>query len=361
MQPETISLYYRSGSSDKVYHVQLVAAEDGLFKVVFQFGRRGSTLQSGSKTNVPVPYDRARNIYDRLVAEKKGKGYTEGAAGTPFQGSEKAGQLSGLMPQLLNPVEEDRVKDLIRDSDWMAQEKKDGIRLMVRSRDRVVSGSNRKGITIAIPAAVEDAIAGLSEGLVLDGEAVGDIYWAFDLLEIGEEDLRWRGAEARYHRLLRLVGNLPEDDAVRIVPCASSASLKQELFDKLRRQRAEGVVFKKKTSPYTAGRPSSGGDQVKFKFTETATCLVDGVNDSRRSVRLLVATGSGSIPIGNVTIPVSTAIPPAGSLVEVRYLYAYPGGSLYQPVYLGERTDLAVPDDLSTLKFKTSDEDDDPA
>ncbi|HPY24902.1 MAG TPA: hypothetical protein PLK19_11325 [Mycobacterium sp.] len=30
----------------------------------------------------------------------------------------------------------------------------------------------------------------------------------------------------------------------------------------------------------------------------------------------------------------------AGDVVEVRYLYAYQGGSLYQPVYLGLRDDI---------------------
>ncbi|TSA39702.1 hypothetical protein D4R30_00650, partial [archaeon] len=59
-------------------------------------------------------------------------------------------------------------------------------------------------------------------------------------------------------------------------------------------------------------------------------------------------------------IPVNFDLPAVSDLVEVRYLYAYPGGSLYQPVYLGVRTDLNDADDLSTLKFKqgTTDEDD---
>jgi bifunctional non-homologous end joining protein LigD len=43
----------------------------------------------------------------------------------------------------------------------------------------------------------------------------------------------------------------------------------------------------------------------------------------------------------------------------VRYLYAYPGGALYQPVYLGPRTDQTLPDDVSTLKFKQETDDDD--
>jgi hypothetical protein len=47
----------------------------------------------------------------------------------------------------------------------------------------------------------------------------------------------------------------------------------------------------------------------------------------------------------------------AGSLVEVRYLYAYPGGSLYQPVYLGERNDVDTADSVKSFKFKQGEDD----
>jgi bifunctional non-homologous end joining protein LigD len=57
---EKISLYYREGRSDKVYHVQLEQT-DGGFIVNFQFGRRHSTLQSGTKTPAPLPYEKAKN------------------------------------------------------------------------------------------------------------------------------------------------------------------------------------------------------------------------------------------------------------------------------------------------------------
>ena len=49
-----------------------------MFVVNFAFGRRDSTLQTGTKTSEPVDYDSAKKIYDRLVREKKAKGYTEG-------------------------------------------------------------------------------------------------------------------------------------------------------------------------------------------------------------------------------------------------------------------------------------------
>lgn len=39
--------------------------------------------------------------------------------------------------------------------------------------------------------------------------------------------------------------------------------------------------------------------------------------------------------------------------VEIRYLYAYKGGSLYQPAFLGERDDIPAEECvLSQLKYK---------
>lgn len=71
--------------------------------------------------------------------------------------------------------------------------------------------------------------------------------------------------------------------------------------------------------------------------------------------------GDKLVGVGNVTIPVNFDVPNEGDLVEVRYLYAFPGGSLFQPVYLGSREgELDKADDVSILVFKqgTADEDD---
>ena len=57
--------------------------------------------------------------------------------------------------------------------------------------------------------------------------------------------------------------------------------------------------------------------------------------------------------VGNVTIPANCEIPQKGDLVEVRYLYAYKGGSLYQPTYLGKRSDVDEDECvLNQLKYK---------
>jgi bifunctional non-homologous end joining protein LigD len=51
-------------------------------------------------------------------------------------------------------------------------------------------------------------------------------------------------------------------------------------------------------------------------------------------------------------------VPKAGEVVEVRYLYAFrESGCLYQPVYLGKRSDIHQTDcTTSQLKFKAEEE-----
>ncbi len=100
-----VSLYFTDGSSDKEYHVELVAAPaDAGFLVKFAYGRRGSTLNTGAKTMAPVELAKAQKIFDKLVAEKKAKGYTQEEGGVAYAGTEIAGTVSGVLPQLLNVV-----------------------------------------------------------------------------------------------------------------------------------------------------------------------------------------------------------------------------------------------------------------
>jgi bifunctional non-homologous end joining protein LigD len=367
MQPEKISLYYKDGSSDKVYHCQLEPSDTG-WVVNFQYGRRGQTLQSGTKTSSPVSSDQAKKIYDKLVKEKTSKGYSPDSEGTPFQGTDKAGEVSGLVPQLLNSIEEDEVQKYLHDPLWIMQEKHDGVRLMTRVEKGTVTGSNKKGLVVPISKIIEAGVVSLLGGgaAVLDGEAIGDTYWVFDLLEIDGENLRKCGAEERYLRLQTLFGVGDGNKAVQLVTLTIKPWAKQQMFDSIKFLRGEGVVFKHRNSPYVPGRPNSGGNQLKFKFKGSATCKVSGTNPGKRSVGLLVLDENPLKPgqlayrdIGNVTILVNFPIPANGQLVEVEYLYAFKGGSLFQAVYKGPRTDQDDADLYSSLKFKAENADED--
>ena len=121
MSAESATLYYRDRVSDKVYQASL-AQKNGGWVVNFAFGRRGATLQTGTKTTKPVPFEKAKAIYDKLVREKTGKGYTPGPDGTPYQYTDNEQRATGLLPQLLNPIDAVEAARLLNDPAWWMQE-----------------------------------------------------------------------------------------------------------------------------------------------------------------------------------------------------------------------------------------------
>ena len=349
---KSTSLYYREGSSDKEYHVRLETKGDG-YVVNIAFGRRGSTLSTGTKTSAPVYYDAALMVFEKTVREKKAKGYTEGADGTPYQHSENQSQVSGLLPQLLNSIDEGEVARLTSNPSWGMQEKKDGKRLLIRKEADVIEGINKKGLVVSVPESVVKTAAALSGHFVLDGESIGDYLHAFDLLFLNGRDLRGEPYNRRYSALLTLLaGGLPKH--IKVVSCWVDPNDKLAWLTTLQQQQAEGIVFKQLSAPYTTGRPNSGGSQLKHKFVATLSAVVANVNQ-QRSVGLRLLNHEGWQSIGNVTIPPNQAVPAVGAVVEIRYLYSYPNGSLFQPVYLGERNDVDVAECVvSQLKFRAT-------
>ena len=347
---EQITLYFKQGSSDKIYQAA-IEQRDGGSVVTFAYGRRGTTLQTGTKTQAPVNYADARRIYDKLVSEKMAKGYTPGESGTPYQQTDKARQATGILPQLLNPIDLEGAAQLVTDAAWCMQEKFDGRRTLIRKEGDEVTGINRDGLVVALPDPVVRAALEIPGTFLLDGEAVGNTLIAFGLLEWDDIGYREKSYRDRLFALMQIVpGHGPH---LRGAETAFESVHKAEMLARLRADNREGVVFKKLSAPYAPGRPASGGPALKCKFVETASFIVSRIN-AQRSVSLGLLRGSEVVHAGNVTIPPNHAVPRPGVLVEVRYLYAFPeSGCIFQPVYLGERDDIAESEcSVSQLKFK---------
>ena len=80
--------------------------------------------------------------------------------------------------------------------------------------------------------------------------------------------------------------------------------------------------------------------------------IVSTIND-KRSVGMSLIEDGKEIFVGNVTISPNKNVPKKDEIIEVRYLYAYKGGSLYQPIFLGVRDDIVRDECLiGQLKFK---------
>lgn len=353
---KSITLYFHSAGSDKVYEANIEPRGAG-FVVNFAFGRRGSTFQTGTKTARPVDYQAALKVYDKLVREKMAKGYTPGRDGTPYQGTERQAIATNVFPQLLNTIDQDQAERLIADDGWWMQEKFDGKRILTRREGDQVIGINRRGLVAALPRPiVEQALTVGGPQWLMDGEAIGDTYVAFDLLEQGSVDLRKEPYSRRLTDLCRMLESSGKGP-VRLVETACSAAMKREMLAQFRRENREGAVFKRSSAPYAPGRPASGGDQLKLKFTATASCIVAKVNGTKRSVALALLDGGKRVAVGNVSIAPNQPIPEAGSVVDVKYLYAYFGGSLFQPICLGPRDDIDPSAcTMGQLKFKPAEE-----
>ena len=153
-----------------------------------------------------------------------------------------------------------------------------------------------------------------------------------------------------------IAGNPVSGGALFLVETAFTTEQKQWLFDECITGNKEGVVFKRLSAAYIAGRPNTGGDQLKYQFRKRASFIVGNQSVGKRSVqlRLFNANRTALLNAGNVTIPPNFDVPKPDAVVEARYLYAFrESGCVFQPVYLGERDDVDQNEcTVQQLKFK---------
>ena len=348
MKSENITLFYKQERSDKVYKVSLEESEDK-YLVNFAYGRRGATLKTGTKTQTAVEYEKAKKIYDKLVLSKSAKGYVPDEDATPTAYMVDSEQRkTGVHCQLLNQIEEEELVALFEDDAWWMQEKKDGKRMLLQKSESETIAINRKGLSVGAPQSMVDSANEIEKPFIIDGEAIDETLYLFDILSYNGQDLKEKPYAERYE----LLSSLKFGSNTLLVKTASTQEEKATLFKSLKEAQTEGVVFKKREAPYQAGRPNSGGTQLKFKFYETASVIVSAIND-KRSVGMSLIEEGKEVFVGNVTISPNKEVPKLHEIIEVRYLYAYRGGSLYQPTFLGLRDDIERAECLmGQLKFK---------
>jgi len=350
----SIRLEAASASGGKFYEACIRPVAGG-FTVDFAYGAIGDTPRTGSKTASPVDAAKAQKIYDALVKEKMtgSSQYREVSGGTaadfvPAPAPPAAAAIASacLPPRLLNDIDPAQVLPLTRDAAWWCQIKHDGDRVQIHATESGVTlYSGRSGKTRNCPAAIAKAFAGWR--VILDGELVGQTLWIFDLMGLRGEDRRGDSYAERY-ATLEVILPLLNCPAIRLVASAQTTETKAALIVEAQASHQEGVCFINKDAPYTGGRPSRGGMNLRWKFTASASVIVAAGGNEKRSVDIELADGTR---IGSCTIPPNREVPPAGAVIECEYLYCL--NSLVQARYKGIRTD--VPREACTraqLQFK---------
>jgi len=330
---KSITLYCTEGSSDKEYQASIIEA-DGGYVVNFAYGRRGSALKTGTKTNSPVTIEKAEKVYDSLVKSKTAKGYTEAESGARYVGTDLEERDSGLSPMLPSPISPAELEALIADDGWAFQEKHDGENRILVIDTEGTKGVNRRGLFCSMRAEWDASEIAGAKRTVIAGEDMGDHFVAFDVAEIDGNDISSYDLTARQNLLTKLVDGI---DWIKVTPTAMDKSSKRDMLSRIEAEGGEGIVAKRLSTPFEGGRSL---DHLKMKFQESATFEVIRVNDQRSVGLGLYGEGGNLEDLGNVTIPANHDIPAAGDLVEVEYMMRYEGGALMQPKYKGLRTDI---------------------
>jgi bifunctional non-homologous end joining protein LigD len=371
-----VALEYVGGGSDKLYVVQVQAHEVGggtEYRTVGYYGRRGSTLSEAEKYKGPNQAT-AQAQADKLEREKRGKGYSTMAvaSGTPVRGmpstapvwggasvpgaspsAPAAPAIVGIIPMRAEVLDEKDLEKYLTDPNWVVQKKYDGERSPVQLRRSGITATNLKAMPRTLAASSEAELKkilalpdfGDDRGTEVDGEELpGGIYVIYDVTTLRDNDVRKYPFEERYALLEELLA----DHLGLLAPTAFSEAEKRAMLDKARAENWEGLMFRNVSGTYVHGRTSA---ILKFKLWASATCRVLTVNSTKRSIQVALLDEKGNEEFaGNVTVPVNQDIPEADDLVEVRYLYALDGGSLYQPVLLGIRNDKDEADLRSSLR-----------
>lgn len=265
-----------------------------------------------------------------------------------------------ITPQLASPLELAHIGRYIVDDNWILEQKLDGHRLLLTLQPGlppVAITRNGTAYTKGLPSAILNLRSFANPAIVLDGELVGDTYWAFDMLR-GDRSWHARPLRERRAELEQFVNTTvtgpasgPYQSTLRSVPQARTAQGKERLLLFAAKHGMEGVVAKRADSVYTERRSPTW---LKAKFVTTADVVVMGVrDDGKESASLGIYRNGRLVEIGRCSI-LGKTVPVVGSVVEVRYLYVnHPNAPrLYQPTLIRARKDkVAVECDGSDFRF----------
>jgi bifunctional non-homologous end joining protein LigD len=217
------------------------------------------------------------------------------------------------MPRFIDPQLCKSVRRPPAGKDWLHEIKLDGYRLQLRIEDGVAMLRTRKALdwtdrfqsiadaARALPAAIIDG-----EAVALDRHGVPDfsalqvalsegrsediLYFAFDALFIGGEDLRSLPLYERKQRLQELLASLLPGSPIRCVEhiAGSGASV----MESARENELEGIVSKRLDAPYRSGRTQSW---LKIKTRPGHEVIIGGWSGSNTNLRsLLVGVRRGN-------------------------------------------------------------------
>lgn len=226
---------------------------------------------------------------------------------------------------LAEATDVDRLIALCHDANRAGEQKVDGDRLLVHVDEGKVHCMSRTHRPLncgrIIPKAF-DSFVGTGIRWVFDGEYLDGHYYVFDLIEAGDIVTPQHKFSERRAVLEKFLGKADLPPCVTLLPSYPDVEGKLNLALTVRREKGEGLVFKRLDAPYIGKRST---DILKVKFRKEIDCVVSELGrDGKANMVLVVYDADGK----TVEISECTALAgdkdriQVGDVVTVTYLYA---------------------------------------
>ena len=213
---------------------------------------------------------------------------------------------------------------LFENDQWCAQEKLDGVKVVLFCENGNLRGESRTGRRMELSAKTR-ALMPVQGNFIIEGEQgnrlTGDTgFIAFDVIAVDGQDVR----HLEYDNRLSILSMLE----VPMIHTVYGTAAKRRLHVAVHAKGGEGIVFKRTDAKYRPGKTSA---QLKLKNWKSDTFRV--VTADGQGIELMTLDGR---PAGRCPGFVQ-----AGKLVEVRYQEVTEAGKLRCPTLIGVRDDIA--------------------
>ena len=189
------------------------------------------------------------------------------------------------MPDWLEPMAATLTQDRFAGDDWLFERKFDGIRLLAHKCGREVKLYSRNRLLQNLPAVAKAVAAIPAKELILDGEVAWDGhsgYHVFDILWLNGDTTTALPLDERRALLKKLKFTAP----LRRVALLDEA----EPWERARREGWEGVIAKRRGSPYEHRRSKHW---LKMKIEASQELVVGGFTDPQGA-----RVGLGALLVG---------------------------------------------------------------
>ncbi len=311
---KSVSLHYTDGGrSDKVYNIEIEEVGPNQFDVTGYNGKTGGTLTPRKQNDSPVSRSEAERLFAELENKKVNHRTTpyvvlsrNGATTPPTtrpSSPTTTHESTGFVANHPKKVSEDEALRLLSNDDYFVEQKCDGEFMSVLYRRNRVTASNKRGNGIPVPPKIATAIRQLAslascETLGLAGEYLDSTLHIFTIWEKNGTSLMTLPQHLRVAVKEKLEQVFAEHLAastkkisLKFVYTAKTQSDKTVLYETIKANAGEGVVFKHRESDIS----------FKYKLYETTEVLL--VANSKRSAECFAYHDGTLTSLGSVTIP----------------------------------------------------------